>query len=113
MKKHVLTFLSLILLSSGFVQAVEPMAAAAAERFYGKITSIDPSQKSLTVRNKKKNMDSRFQWTDQTTFTNDRKSIAPSELKVGESLIVSYVTENDLNKAKKITVKHPFKKRQQ
>lgn len=102
MKKSVLVFLSIACLVSGIVSA--------AERFYGKITSIDQSQKQITVHNTRQQVDQNFQWDDQTGVMFNKKSITPTELKIGQSLMVSYVTENDLNKARRIMVRTPFKK---
>lgn len=102
MKRNTLAFLSLVCLASNL--------GLAAEKYYGKITSIDHSQKNVTVHNTKQKSDANFKWDEKTGMTSNKKAIAPTELKVGQSLIVSYVTENDLNKAKKITVRTPFKK---
>ena len=39
-----------------------------------------------------------------------RSDLTGSDLKVGQSLIVSYVTQDDVNRATRITVRTPFKK---
>lgn len=112
MKNIVLAFACLISLLSGPLKAAETSDKSGGDRFYGKITAIDYSQKNVTVHNKKKNMDERFQWSEQTKVTSNKKSIPVTELKIGQSLAVAYITENDLNKANKITVRQPFKKSQ-
>lgn len=110
MKNVACILASLICLAIPTLHAADPMSAAA-PRFYGKITAIDHGQKSIVVHNKKQQSDARFVWNDQTKLIDKKKAIEPTQLQVGQSLIVSYVTENDLNKAKKITVTHPFKKK--
>ncbi len=109
MKNAVLAFLGLACLAITPLCAVEKTAAVN-DRFYGKITAVDHSQKSVTVHNKKQDQDARFQWDDKTTVISEKKSIQPAELKVGQSLMVSYITENNLNKAQRISVRRPFKK---
>jgi hypothetical protein len=84
----------------------------AAERFYGKITSINHNQKEFTVHNNKKNADATFQWDEATQVSMNKKSMATSELKVGQFLMVSFVSDNNLNKAQKVSVRTPFKKSQ-
>ena len=110
MKNAVLALISIACLNLTPLKAADLPVSNPGDRFYGKITAIDHAQKSVTVHNNKQNMDARFRWSDQTTVISDRKAIQPTELKVGQSLMVSYVTENDLNKAQRITVRHPFKK---
>lgn len=115
MKNIALALLSLACLAFP-VRAAEMMGAmpgATGERFYGKITGIDHNKQSVTVHNAKQNTDARFNWSDQTTIISDRKPIPATELKVGQSLVITYVTVNDLNHAKHINVRHPFKKSQQ
>ena len=113
MKKALFVLACLVSLIHGAAVAAEPSEAGAADRFYGKITAIDHNQRNLTVHNKKQKMDAQFQWNQQTAMVFNKKAIPATELKVGQSLIVSYVTENDLNQAKKITVRTPFKKAQE
>lgn len=111
MKNAVLSLIAVAAIAVSTLHAVEKTAPN--QRFYGKITSIDHNQKNVTVHNSKQDKDTRFQWNEQTTVISDRQPIAPTELKVGQSLMVSYITENDLNKAKRISVRRPFKKAQQ
>lgn len=112
MKNAVLAFLGLACLAASPLIAVEKTAATG-ERFYGKITAVDHAQKSVTVHNKKQDIDARFTWDDKTSVISEKKSVQPTELKVGQSLMVSYITENNLNKAQRISVRRPFKKAQQ
>ncbi len=113
MKKVALAIAGLTCLVVASLKAAEPISSMPGERFYGKIAAIDVAKKNLTVRNKKQQLDAHFQWNDQTTVLSDSKEVKPTELKIGQSLIVSYVTENDINKAQRITVTHPFKKKSQ
>lgn len=112
MKKVVLVFACLASLFSGALHAAESSNKPELNRFYGKISAIDYSQKNVTVHNKKKNVDERFSWSDQTKVTSNKKEVPFTELKVGQSLAVGYFTENDLNKAQRISIRTPFKKSQ-
>ena len=102
MKKQILTIVGLLLVLTAVSQA--------ADRFYGKITSIDHAKKSLVVHNKKQQLDTKFNWDNQTNVTMNKQAISPEQLLVGQSLMVSYISENDLNRAQKISVRTPFKK---
>ncbi|MCG3205891.1 MAG: hypothetical protein KCHDKBKB_02614 [Elusimicrobia bacterium] len=113
MKKFILTLVSLGIFATNLIQAAEkPAAFSGADRFYGKITAIDHNQKNLTVHNTKQKMDARFEWSDQTAFISKKKPISVTELKVGQSLIVGYVTENNTHLAQRVTLREPFKKNQ-
>lgn len=112
MKKALFTLACLVSLITGHIHAAETTEKSAGDRFYGKITAIDHSQKNVTVHNKKQKIDAKFQWSDQTTVVSNKKPIPVTELKVGQSLMVAYITENDLNRAKRISVRQPFKKAQ-
>lgn len=82
------------------------------EKFYGKITKVDMDRKMVSVYNKKRDTESSFLWDHSTSFINQKKPIQPGELRIGQSLIVSYVMNNDINKATRITVRPtPFKKK--
>ena len=111
MKNAFLTLVSLAcLVTAPLLSAAPSSDGSSAERFYGKITAVDHGQKSVIVHNKKQKADARFRWSDETKIISEKKAVAPSELKVGQSLMVSYITENDLNKAQRITIRRPFKK---
>lgn len=107
MKKLFVSLFAVALLAGS---AFAEKSAEPRNRFYGKITSVDASQHAVTVHNAKQKVDATFKWDETTSLTSNKKSIAPSELKVGQSLIVSYVTQDDVNRAMKITVRTPFKK---
>jgi hypothetical protein len=82
-------------------------------QFYGTLSNVSSDSNSITVHNKKKNADATFKFNDQTRVTRAKQSIAPTELKVGESLVVYYVSENDIARAKRISVRNnTFKKKQ-
>ena len=76
-------------------------------RFYGKITNVTNDQSSITVHNQKKNEDGTFQLSDETRITENKQSVSPQELKVGQSLVVYYVSENNIARAKRIAVRLP------
>ena len=67
---------------------------------------------SLTVHNNRQEIDSKFQWDAQTGMSFNKKPISAGDLKVGQFLMVSYVSENNVNKAQRISVRTPFKKSQ-
>lgn len=108
MKKHIALFFAVAVLAGG---AFAEKSAEPRTRFYGKIISVDASAHALTVHNAKEKSDATFRWDEKTGMTFNDKTIAPSDLKIGQSLIVSYVTQDDINRATKITVRTPFKKK--
>jgi hypothetical protein len=107
MKKLFVSLFAVTILAAG---AFAEKTAGSATRFYGKIVSVDQAQRSLTVHNAKQKADATFRWDDKTGMTSNKKPIPASELKVGQSLIVSYVAQDDVNHAMKITVRTPFRK---
>jgi hypothetical protein len=107
--KKLLVSLFAIALLAGNVAAEK--SAEPRNRFYGKVVSVDAAKHALTVHNAKQKVEATFKWDDSTGVMSNKKSIAPSDLKVGQSLIVSYVTQEDVNRATKITVRSPFKKK--
>lgn len=111
MQKSSLTMLfSLVVFASSLSFAAS--ADSKSLQFYGTLTNMASDQKSITVHNKRKNADSTFQVTDETRVTRNKQSISPRELKIGESLVVYYVSENDLARAKRISVReNNFKKK--
>ena len=72
-------------------------------RFYGKLTSVN--ERNITVHNAKKNEDGTFQMSEDTRITKNKQDISPKELKMGESLVVYYVSENDIARARRISVR--------
>ena len=101
-----------------FCAAVLAAGAAVAgpvggQRFYGKITSVDREHHQLTVHNAKQKVDASFQWDDKTSVTQNKQATSASELKVGQSLIVSYLADDDadgVRRATRIAVRTPFKR---
>jgi hypothetical protein len=80
-------------------------------QFFGKLTTVNAADHSITVHNKKNNQDGMFQLSDDTRVTENKQSISPKELKVGQSLVVYYVSENDIAQARRISVRTPFGKK--
>lgn len=107
MKKLLISLFAVTILAGG---AVAEKSSEPQSRFYGKIVSVDAAQHNMTVHNYKKKADVKFRWDDATPVTFNNRSIAASELKVGQSLMISYVTKDDTNQATKIAVRTPFKK---
>jgi acyl CoA:acetate/3-ketoacid CoA transferase alpha subunit len=97
---------ALLLSSTTGLQAVEKKAKAG-NRFFGKITAIDVQSKTVTVHNQKNKKDRVFNWNDETAITLRKQPMQPSELAVGQSLIVSYKKEGEGYVARKITVREP------
>jgi hypothetical protein len=104
--------LSVVLTLGMFVLPLVHAEDAAKDKFYGKISAVNQAQKNVTVHNAKQNVDSQFQWDNDTSVKMNKKAIAPTELTVGQSVYVAFVTENDKKKATYIGVRTPFKKAQ-
>ena len=107
MKKLLVSLFAVTVLAGG---AFAEKSAEPQSRFYGKIVSVDSSQRNLTVHNFKQKSDLTFRWDDKTGMTFNNRAIAATDLKVGQSLMISYVTRDDVNQATKISVRTPFKK---
>ncbi len=107
MKKLILPILTIALF---WTVAAAEKTGTPAMRFYGKITAINTAQKNVTVHNQRQDMDAVFQWNDGTDVRLNKKDINATDLKVGQSLMVSYTTEGNANVAKLISVRTPFKK---
>jgi hypothetical protein len=56
----------------------------------GIIKSVDMSTHTLVVTGHKKNADQKFQWNEQTQFSERDKNAAASDLKQGEHVHLSY-----------------------
>ena len=111
MKKFIPVTISLLLLVAPALISADTTSSA--EKFYGKITSVNQTQKNLTVHNSKQNADAQFLWDSGTTVKSNKKAISPMELSAGQSVYVAFVMENDKKKATYIGVRTPFKKAQQ
>lgn len=110
MKNALAVLFSLVTLSFGMPAMSAPTAPSASERFYGKIVSLDVANNNLTVHNKRQDLDATFHWDGETAMVFNKKDIKASELKVGQFLVISYAMENNKYKAKRISVRTPFKK---
>ena len=88
-------------------------ANPSAEKFFGKITLVNPAAKSLAVHNKKRDSEMQFSWDAQTEFASGNKeTIQPSSLAVGQYVAVSYINEGAINKATKVALRPlPFRKK--
>jgi hypothetical protein len=106
MKKYFAPLLCAAVLAAGAAVAGQ----AGGQRFYGKITAVDREHHQLTVHNAKQKTDASFQWDDKTSVTQNKQATSASDLKVGQSLIVSYLTQDDVNRATRIAVRTPFKR---
>lgn len=109
MKKLILLLQVVSLMLPAALNA-ETVKKATAERFWGKVTSLDTAKKAITLHNRKKNVDERFNWNEQTEFVAKKQQIQPTELKDGQVLMVSYEKAGEVNMAKRVVVMNPFKK---
>src|SRR5688572_18233642 len=104
MKNALAVILSLATLSFAW-PALAATTPSSAERFYGKIVSVDVANKNLTVHNKRQDLDATFHWDTETAMVFNKKDISASELKVGQFLVISYAMDNNKYKAKRISVR--------
>ncbi len=107
MKKICVSILALVFLSVPLIQGAEKKSESL-DKFYGKITNINPETKSLTVHNQKRKQDADFRWDESTKILMKKNSVQANQLSVGQSLIVGYVVDADVNRAKRITVRPPL-----
>jgi len=89
-----------------------PVAAFAADTAKpreerGTITEVDLVQHRLVVTDHKDNAIHRFQWNDQTRFTEHGKTVAATMLKVGETARLTYTTSGDLPIAQRVRLAPP------
>jgi len=110
MKKYLIPAIVLAVFSMGLVQAKETKTSNL-ERFYGKIIDVNLNKKMVTAYNKKRKQETDFRWNNETKVIHKKKAFDPKKFKVDQYLIISYVTENDVNLAKRITVRVPYKRR--
>jgi hypothetical protein len=104
MYKRLLSVLVVTLLCSGLSHAAESLSNE--QKFYGKITVVDPSSKSLTVFNKKRKQEASFVWDGQTQFLKNKEAVQPSTLSVGQFLGINYIEQGDTKKATKVALRN-------
>jgi len=110
MKKSLLALIGLSLFSIGLVQA-KPTTSRSTEKFYGKIVNVDAKNKTVTVFNKKRKLEEGFKWDKETNFRHKKQAYDPANLAIDQYLIISFVQENNINLAKRITVRVPYKRK--
>ena len=98
----------LMLSAAALTAATTP--AAPVQKFYGKIISVEQTQRSVTVKNKKRQLEQTFTWDQDTAFLFNKNPIPASDLKTGQFLVISYVADQGINRATRIQVRTPFKK---
>jgi hypothetical protein len=69
----------------------------------GTIKSVDVTDHTLVVTDQKGNAEHKYQWNDQTKFTEHGKVVTPTDLKVGEQVHISYKRGGDMP-----TLEHVF-----
>ena len=62
----------------------------------GTIKSVDAADHSLVVTDQNNKAEHKFQWNDQTKFTEHGKAVTPTDLKVGEQVHISYKRDGDM-----------------
>jgi hypothetical protein len=70
----------------------------------GIIKSVDMDAHTLVVSQHKKNAEQKFQWDDQTTFTERHASANASALKAGEHVRLTYAPGGDTPILKKVQI---------
>src|SRR5262245_53046483 len=104
MKKLSLFLVGAILLSMRIATAAT-VPSDNLVKFYGKIKTVDVGQKNLTLHNNKKNADMSFNWDDQTQMLYRKNPIKPSDFKVGQFIVISYLPNGSTNQAKTIVLR--------
>jgi len=83
---------------SALALSLAALAAASAPKTHeerGTIKSVDVSDHKLVVTDRK-DTEHKFQWNDQTKFTEHGKAVTPTDLKVGEQVRISYRHGGDM-----------------
>ena len=70
----------------------------------GTITGLDLGQHRLVLSDRKDNSAHRFQWNDQTRFTDHGKSVAVTMLKLGEAVRLTYLPGGDVPIAQRVRI---------
>lgn len=71
-----------------------------ASHAHGAITAVDATAKTVTIKDT-------YTTSDTTKITDGGKAITLGDLKVGDTIYVTYAKNGDKNDASKITVSHP------
>lgn len=107
MKRIIAPLFGVVMLLSGVASAE---GKPASQRFYGKVVSVDAARRNVAVHNTRQKLDASFQWDEKTRVIQNKKPVSASDLKVGQSLVVSYIADANVNRATRITVRTPFKR---
>jgi hypothetical protein len=75
-----------------------------ASHSHGAITAMDATAKTVTIKDT-------YNVSDSTKITDGGKAITMGDLKVGDTIYVTYTKNGDKNDASKITVSHPKMKK--
>src|SRR5262245_12676685 len=62
----------------------------------GTIKSVDTTAHTLTVTGGKDNSEHKFQWNDQSKFTERGKTVTAADLKAGERIRLTYKSGTDM-----------------
>lgn len=68
----------------------------------GTIKEVDMNHHQLVVTDRKNNSIHRFQWNEQTKFTEHWKKAAPTALRAGERVRLTYAPGGDIPLAQKV-----------
>lgn len=92
--------LRLLTVAAWCALALAPVTLRAAEprphQERGTIKSVDAATHTLVLADLKNSKEYKFQWNDQTKFTERGKTVTAAELKAGERIRVSYQGTGDM-----------------
>lgn len=71
---------------------------------HGTIKSIDPKHHSLVLWDAKDKSEHKFQWNEQTKFTEGGKAVSATELNAGEHALISYESAKGVAMIKSISL---------
>jgi non-ribosomal peptide synthetase component F len=80
------------------------MTHSKASHSHGAITAMDATAKTVTIKDT-------YNVSDSTKITDGGKAITMGDLKVGDTIYVTYTKNGDKNDASRITVSHPKMKK--
>lgn len=110
MKKLMLTMLGIMVLSPLSIRAAQLETPSAQKKFYGQIMAIDANQNAMTVSNKRKKLEEKFKWNNETKIVFNKKEVSASILKIGQNLIIYYTDDNGFNNVHRLTVRKPYER---